>query len=481
METLMTLSFLVPLALGPVEFRLDGRRADAFMLFVVSTSTVLNLAGTLLFLKGGAGSIHGALLKVSGLGEVYGIIVDPMSVLIGVVVVTAGLVFMVYSMDYIGPGNRGHPIGEGKGRFYAWMMLSMGATLAFVYSSTILQLLIFFELMSLACWGIISYYRTEKSRRAARKALTTTNFGAMAGLYTATAIAIIKLHNLSLYSLGSLSAHLRLLMIIAIMIAAFAKSAQFPFYSWLPDAMEAPAPASAFLHGAVMVEMGVFLLARFLQFMGPVPKTAFYVMAFVVIATQIVSMAMYPAQKDAKRLLAYAMMGESSAMYTALAATLLGVGTGVKAAVFQIFNHAYAGGLAFMMVGAFSYVLGTRDMNGIKGLIRLPILGYGWGMAMLGLAGIPPFGVFFGKMAILSTSKAIEGSVLMAVMLFLMLMNSVVLLMVSLRRFHGMVFSQGDPGGNNLTGSMKACILTMAALAVLAPLIAYPLMMCGGW
>ncbi len=481
-EALMVLSFLVPLSLGPLMFKLEGKRADAFMLLVVSLSTALNLSGAFLFWNDGMHTVHGVFLRVNGLGEVYGLIVDPMSVLIGIVIVTAGILFMAYSIDYMGPGNRGHPVVSGKGRFYAWMTIFIGSTLAFVYSSTVLQLLIFFEIMSLACWGVVGHYRTERAKRAAYKAFIVTNFGAMVGLYTAVGVGIVNLHDLSLYSLGSLSPHLKLLVFLAVMVAAFTKSAQFPFYSWLPDAMEAPTPASAFLHGAAMVEMGVFLLARFIQFMGPIPKTGFYTMAGLIIITQVVSMAMYPIQRDAKRLLAYSTVAESSVMYIALAAALLNVQRGISAAMFQLFNHAYVKGLAFLSVGAFSYVFGTIDMGKLRGLMKLPVVGYCWTFAMLGLAGVPPFGVFFGKVAILTTASALKASVLMIVMLVLLLADSVVFLMVSLKRSHEMVLSQTNEGmGRDLTGLMKLSMIILAVLAVVAPLIAYPLMRGMGW
>ncbi|MFA4639704.1 hydrogenase 4 subunit D [Pyrococcus kukulkanii] len=480
MEELFFLSFLIPLVGGLLLFKLDGKRADYFMLITVILATILNLVGAYEFYSVGMLSIHKVFVSSASFGEIYGILIDPMSVCVGLVVITAGLLFMLYSKDYMSPDNKEHPVYEGKGRFYAWMVLFIGVTLAFIYSSSVLQLLIFFELMSLACWGVVSYYGTKKAKRSAYKALIVTNFGAMIGLYTVVGIGLTKLHDLSLFAYSSLDDHLKLIVFIAVMIAAFTKSAQFPLYSWLPDAMVAPTPASAFLHGAAMVEMGVYLLARFIQFMHPIPQEGFYFMAALIIATQIICILMYPLQRDAKRLLAYSTIAESSLMYVALATAVLGLKGGLQASIFQLFNHAYIKGLAFLTAGAFSYALGTLDMDKIRGLIKTPVVGYGWTFALLGLAGVPPFGVFFGKLAILSNAEAMKDSVLVIAMFVLLLIDSVVFLMVSLKRIHGMVFSEGEVKVE-ITPLMKAVMIILFILAIMAPYIAYPLIIKVGW
>lgn len=480
MEELFVLSFSIPLVGGLILFKLDGKKADYFMLITVIISTLLNVLGVYEFCSSRMGTVHKALLTSGTFGEVYGILIDPMSVAVGLVVSTAGLLFMLYSIDYMSPNNREHPVKEGKGRFYAWMVLFIGATLAFVYSSSVLQLLIFFEIMSLACWGVVSYYGGKKAERSAYKALIVTNFGAMVGLYTAVGIGLTKLHDLSLFAYSGLDEHLKLMVFLAVMIAAFTKSAQFPLYSWLPDAMVAPTPASAFLHGAAMVEMGVFLLARFIQFMQPIPKEGFYAMAGLIIATQLICILMYPLQRDAKRLLAYSTIAESGLMYVALATAVLGMQSGLQASVFQLFNHAYIKGLAFLTAGTFSYALGTLEMDRIKGLLKSPVVGYGWTFALLGLAGVPPFGVFFGKLGILSNANAMKESLLVVIMFALLLLDSAVFLMVSVKRIHSMVFSEGGEKVK-ITPLMKAVMVILLVLAIIAPYIAYPLVVKVGW
>ncbi|WP_048147047.1 hydrogenase 4 subunit D [Pyrococcus abyssi] len=469
---LFLLSSLIPIIVGIVMFKLDGKVADWLMVLTSLSSLLLVSFGMLEFLS--EGSYHVTYLRTPTLGEVYGIIVDPMSVLIGFVVALAGFLFLLYSIDYMSPRNSTHPVHKDKGRFYAWMLIFLGSTLGFIYSSTLLQLLVFFELMSLACWGVVSYYGTESAVRAAYKAFIIPNFGAVVGLYTALSISITKLHDLSLYSLQGLDAHLKLVLFLGVMIAAFTKSAQFPFYSWLPDAMEAPTPASAFLHGAAMIEMGVYLLARIIQFMSPIPQEAFYVMLTLLAITQVLAIIYYPLQRDAKRLLAYSTISEAGIMYVGLLYALLGNAEGIQASMFQLFNHAFVKGLAFLSAGTFAYSFGTLDMEKIRGIRwSMPVVAVGWFLALLGLAGAPPFGIFFSKAYIVMSSKLASQGFIAWIPVLLVLIDATVFFIVSVLWLKTMLFGEPTEKREEITPLMKAVLLALIILSVVAPLISY--------
>ncbi len=450
------------------------------MVIISSITLTLYLISTISYCLNGMPTYHLQLSRSSLLGEVFGVIIDPMSVAVGVVVITAGYLFLVYSIEYMSPHNKMHPVYQGKGRFYAWMLLFVGSTLAFIHSSTVLQLLMFFELMSLACWGLISYYGTTKAIRSAFKALITTHVGSMIGLYTACGIAYTHLHDLGLTSLAQLEPDPKLLLIVAVMIAGLAKSAQFPFYSWLPDAMIAPTPASAFLHGAAMVEMGVYLLARIIQYSQPIPHQFPYILSAMLVATLLICMLMYPIQKDAKRLLAYSTIAESSIMYLGLIAASLGFSEGIRATILQLFNHAYVKGLAFLVAGVFAYSLGTLDINKITYLLRkMPLIAAGWTLSLLGLAGIPPFGVFFGKINI-AFSLALSSTVspYFMILLLVLLVDSAVFFAVALSRIQKMVFVGNHGDGSNvrirLPRLMIVSIVLLIILSIIANYIAIP-------
>jgi hydrogenase-4 component D len=473
---LASLAYIVPLIGGLVLFKLDERKADAVMLGSFISALIAQLGVAYLFLTGHREMIHISYLTTKNLGEAYGIIIDPMSVLIGTVVALAGFVFMFYGVEYMSERNVGHPGGKGRGLFYAWMTLFEGATLGFIYSSTFLGLLIFFELMGLACWGVVSYYNTPEARRAGFKAFIIPNVGAMIGFYTAIGVGITQLHDLSLFSLSHVAPSVKPWLFIALLFAGYTKSAQFPTYSWIPDAMEAPTPASAFLHGAAMVEMGVYLVARVLQFIGHLPIWVFYFMAIMVSLTLLIPILNYPVQKDAKRLLAYSTVAEAGIMFSGLTFASLGLDIGLKAAMFQLTTHAFIKGLGFLTAGTFTYSLGTLDLRRISGLKDiLPINGFSWAVALLGLAGLPPMGIAFSKAELLTDLVALKTTALAWLPVIMVLTDSVVFLWVGMKWIGRNVFGKPSVERAPTHWIINASLVTLIVLALISAILAYPL------
>ncbi|MDV3103881.1 hydrogenase 4 subunit D [Thermococcus waiotapuensis] len=474
---LATLTFTVPLIGGLLLFKLDERKADAVMLGSFIAAMLLQFGVlTEYLLQYDHETVHLAYITTERLGEAYGIIIDPMSVLIGTVVALAGFIFMFYGMEYMSERNVGHPAGKGRGLFYAWMTLFEGATLGFIYSSTFLGLLIFFELMGLACWGVVSYYNTPAGRRAGFKAFIIPNVGAMIGFYTAIGIGITQLHDLSLFSLSHISDSAKPWLFLALLIAGYTKSAQFPTYSWIPDAMEAPTPASAFLHGAAMVEMGVYLVARVLQFIGPLPTWIFYFMATMVSLTLLIPILNYPVQNDAKRLLAYSTVAEAGIMFVGLTFATLGLEAGLKAAMFQLTTHAFVKGLAFLTAGTFTYSLGTLDMRKIRGLKDLlPINALAWSVALLGLAGLPPMAIAFSKAELLTGLDALKVTPLAWLPVLMVLADSAVFLWVGVKWITWNIFGRKSVERASTHPIITASLITLIVLVLVVPYLTYPI------
>ncbi|NJF24214.1 hydrogenase 4 subunit D [Thermococcus sp. Bubb.Bath] len=473
---LASMAYFIPLIGGLILFRLDERKADAVMLASFISALIAQLSVAYLFLTGHLEMVHIPYLTTERLGEAYGIIIDPMSVLIGTVVAVAGFIFMFYGVEYMSERNVGHPGGKGRGLFYAWMTLFEGATLGFVYSSTFLGLLIFFELMGLACWGVVSYYNTPEARRAGFKAFIIPNVGAMIGFYTAIGIGITQLHDLSLFSLSRVAPSIKPWLFIALLFAGYTKSAQFPTYSWIPDAMEAPTPASAFLHGAAMVEMGVYLVARVLQFIGPLPIWVFYFMAIMVSLTLLIPILNYPVQKDAKRLLAYSTVAEAGIMFSGLTFAALGLDIGLKAAMFQLTTHAFIKGLGFLTAGTFTYSLGTLDLRKISGLKDLlPVNGFSWAVALLGLAGLPPMGIAFSKAELLTDLVALKTTSLAWFPVIMVLTDSAVFLWVGMGWIGRNVFGKPSVEKAPTHWIINASLITLIILTLVSAILAYPL------
>lgn len=331
---------------------------------------------------------------------VFGLVIDKLSALIGMAVILVGFLIVVYSTGYLGPKNREHAEHDVKRRYYCFLLCFIGSMAGVVYSSTLLGLLVFFELTGVCSWGLIGYYDDEKARRAAMKAIIVTQAASL-GLYAATAYFFALTGSLQLTDMAALTDTAKTFIFIGILIAGFGKSAQLPFHFWLPDAMVAPTPISAYLHAASMVKVGVYILARCLLSAGKVPIVIGYIGAIAAILTMIYGFAMYFPQKDLKKLLAYSTITQLSYIFLALSLSIFGSTLAFNGAVTHIFNHAFAKGLFFLVAGALSYTTGTRMLPDLRGVLgKMPLIGVAFAVAALAITGMPPFNCFFSKFSI---------------------------------------------------------------------------------
>lgn len=195
-------------------------------------------------------------LTLVNVGDValFGLVIDRVSTLILFVVVFLGLLVTIYSTGYLTDKNREHP-HNGTNRYYAFLLVFIGAMAGLVLSSTLLGQLLFFEITGGCSWALISYYQSDKAQRSALKALLITHIGSL-GLYLAAATLFLQTGTFVLSAMSELHGDARYLVYDGILFAAWGKSAQLPMQAWLPDAMEAPTPISAYLHAASMVKVG---------------------------------------------------------------------------------------------------------------------------------------------------------------------------------------------------------------------------------
>lgn len=332
---------------------------------------------------------------------VFGVTIDKVSTLVGLAVILVGFLIVVYSTGYLTPGNREHPEPEVKRRYYFFLLMFIGSMAGLVYSSTMLGLLVFFELTGVCSWGLIGYYDDLKARKAAMKAIITTQVASL-GLYVATAV-FFSSGTFQLSALSSMSDNLKIIIFIGVSIAAWGKSAQLPLHFWLPDAMVAPTPISAYLHAASMVKVGVYIFARCLLSAGSVPHVIGTIGAVMATVTMLYGFFMYFPQKDLKRLLAYSTITQLSYIFLALSVSIFGSTMAFNGAVAHIFNHAFAKGLFFLVAGALSYAVGTKMLPSLRGIMtKLPLVGISFLFATLAVSGVPPFSGFFSKFSILA-------------------------------------------------------------------------------
>ncbi|MDQ5908499.1 MAG: multicomponent antiporter subunit [Pseudomonadota bacterium] len=317
---------------------------------------------------------------------------DGLGLLFALLILLIGLLVILYARYYLSPS-------DSMSRFYASLLLFMGAMLGVALSENLIQLLIFWELTSLSSFLLISYWqhRTE-ARNGARMALTVTGAGGLALLGGFLLLGeIVGSYDLSvvLASGDLIRAHpLYLPMLILVLLGAFTKSAQFPFHFWLPSAMAAPTPVSAYLHSATMVKAGVFLLARLFPALSGTPEWAMLV-GGVGLITLLVGAFVALFQHDLKGLLAY-----STISHLGLITLLFGIGTPLAAVagVFHIINHAIFKASLFMAAGIIDHETGSRDMRRINGLWNfMPHTAILAMIASAAMAGVPLFNGFLSK------------------------------------------------------------------------------------
>ncbi|MDI3257103.1 MAG: hydrogenase 4 subunit D [Kyrpidia sp.] len=340
------------------------------------------------------------LLTISGI-NFYGVTIDTLSVLVNFMVVFIGWLICTYSAGYMNAGNREHPITEGVPRFYALMQLFIGSMSGLVFSSTLLGLLVFFEITGLCSWSLIGFYGDQQSRKSALWAIILTHCAAL-GLYLTTAYVFLSTGSFSVSALGQLTETGKILAFVGILIASWGKSAQLPLHSWLPRAMVAPTPVSAYLHAASMVKVGVYIFARTVLEAGTVPQVIGEIGAVMAVVTMVYGFVMYFPQDDMKRLLAYSTIAQLSYMFLAISMSVYGSKLAFNGGVAHIFNHAFAKGLFFLVAGALAYTTGTRRLSMLRGILnKLPVVGLGYIAAAMAITGVPPFNGFFSKFMII--------------------------------------------------------------------------------
>lgn len=319
--------------------------------------------------------------------------VDGLSLVFALLISGIGTLVVIYAGGYLA----GHPQ---LGRFYFYLLLFMTAMLGLVLSGNIITMFIFWELTSLSSYLLIGFnHRQAGARASALQALLVTGLGGLALL-----VGLILLGQVggswelaTLLNQGAtIQSHpLYLPILLLILLGTFTKSAQFPFHIWLPNAMAAPTPVSAYLHSATMVKAGVFLLARFNPILGDTPAWQVSLSTAGAI-TMLLGAYLAWQQTDLKRILAYSTI---SALGTLV--LLLGVGTAVavKAAVVFLIVHSLYKGALFMAAGAIDHETGTRDITQLGGLRRvMPVTFVAVTLAALSMAGaLPLFVGYIGK------------------------------------------------------------------------------------
>jgi multicomponent Na+:H+ antiporter subunit A len=403
------------------------------------------------------------------LGVNFSFYLDGLSLLLALLVSGIGTLIILYSGQYLA-GDDHLP------RFYALLSLFMVAMLGLVTAGNLITLFLFWELTSITSYLLIGYkHKSADARDAALQALLVTGGGGLALLAGLLLMGMAAgSFELSAILASDLQAHpLYGGMVVLILAGAFTKSAQFPFHFWLPGAMSAPTPASAYLHSATMVKAGVYLLARLTPALG---GTALWMGALVGFGTLTMLVGAWLAwqQSDLKRILAYSTVSALGSLVM-----LIGLGTEIatKAALVFLLVHSLYKAALFLVAGNVDHGTGSRDITRLGGLRRaMPYTALAAGLAALAMAGMAPFLGFVSKELIYEAALNAPrwALALTALALVANTLNVVVAGLVAVRPFlGGLTETSGhahEGGWSMAMGPLLLAALGLAAGFVLLPL-----------
>jgi multicomponent K+:H+ antiporter subunit A len=385
----------------------NARNAAAWSAGAVAIAALIIASSFYSSVLGGA-SIRHDIAWLPQFGLTFSLRLDGFAWAFAILITGIGALVMLYARYYISPSD---PVA----RFFSLLLAFMGAMLGIALSGNLIQLVFFWELTSILSFLLIGYWHHSQSARAgARMALTVTATGGLclfAGVIVLGRIVGSYDLDVVLSSGNQIRAHpLYLTALVLVLLGAFTKSAQFPFHFWLPQAMNAPTPVSAYLHSAAMVKAGVFLLVRlwpamggtdyWLWFVGTAGLVTFGLGAFLAVF-----------QQDLKGLLAY-----STISHLGLITLLVGLDRplAMVAAIFHMLNHATFKASLFMAAGIIDHETGTRDIRRLSGLWRfMPITAFLAMVAAAAMAGVPLLNGFLSKeMFFAETIETHDGSML---------------------------------------------------------------------
>lgn len=416
------LPFLAALA-APVLVKRFGHNA-AWVLAIAPALAFAHFALMLPEIAAG-GVVTGGYAWVPSFNLSFSWFIDGLSLTFALLITGIGLLIVLYAGGYM----KGHPQ---QGRFLSFLLLFMGAMLGVVVSDSLLMLFVFWELTSITSFLLIGFdHERAASRRAALQALVVTGGGGL--LLLAGLIFIWDISGVTQLSMlvrgGDVlrDSPFYLAALLLVLGGAFTKSAQFPFHFWLPNAMEAPTPVSAYLHSATMVKAGVYLLMRLNPVLGDTAAWQI-LLPFFGGLTMLTGALLAVRQTDLKLMLAYTTV---SSLGLLVMLTGFGSDHAIEAAVLYLVAHSLFKGALFMVAGIIDHETGTRDVTKLGGLRKaMPITFAAALAAAISMAGLPPFFGFLAKeeiyyalahgnpRAVLFTGIAILGNGLMFAVAF---------------------------------------------------------------
>lgn len=407
----------------------------------------------------------------------FGLINDSLTTVMLFLIIIIGFFVVLYSIGYMSPQNIDHPFYSPYGSYYFLILLFIGAMVGIVTSNNFLQIFFFWEITTICSWALISYNKDKKSLFSGMKAFIMTHIGGLAFLI-ALAIMFTEAKSFDFSSLHSLSSSTKFIVLSLLFFAASAKSAQIPLFTWLPDAMVAPTPVSAYLHAAAMVKAGVYLLARIYISVPDLTDSFAFLVGIISISTMLLSVILYYFQDDLKKLLAYSTIGHLGYILLGISLGIFGSKTGGMGGVFHIINHGFAKGLLFLSVGAIAYTTGSKSIKELRGLSsKFPLLTFCFLVGMFAIVGVPPFSGFWSKIMIFTGAFELRNihTYLFGILAIIeSILSFCWYIFVGHKVFFGTVSEKVVIANSKVPLAINLSLLLLLIFTLLSPVIGYP-------
>jgi len=407
----------------PLIGKYSAKARDYFVIAIASVTAGLAISLVPGVLFGDGQAKIATISWISGIDA--GVYIDPLAVLFTTLVAFFGLIITIYSQGYM----KGE---EGLTRYNYLLLLFIGSMIGLVLSDNLIQMFIFWEMVGLCSYSLISFwYKRPESVKAGTKVFIMTRIGDIS-LLAAIGILFTMFGTFSFRGiidgiiLGGFDPELMVVVAFLVLGGAIAKSAQLPLFTWLYSAMEAPTSVSALLHAATMVKAGIYLLARFILIFSVAPVIIealqplwFPIVAWIGVLTAIIGASLALTTTDIKGVLAYSTISQIGFMMAGLGAAVEGAASvGWFSSLFHMMSHAFFEGLGFLLAGGIIHAIGTRDMRLMGGLKKaMPISFILMAIMIITTSGLPPFAAFFSK-GLIITSVTEAGLLIQTILLY---------------------------------------------------------------
>ncbi len=394
------------------------------------------------------------------LGLNFTLIIDPLAVFMSIVSSFVGFLIILYSVGYIA-----HE--ENQNEYYLMVVLFIGSMMGLVYSANLIFMYLFWEIIAIACWRLIGFFRQREFVVKADKAFLVTFFGAAVMLLG----FIVIYGNTKTFDLvdmrGTLIPGAAVLLIL---FGMFSKSATVPLHTWLPDAGVAPTTVTALLHAAVLVKIGVYAYARIFLYTFDIPSGWKTAIPIIVVVSSLIAAGAATVENDFKRILAYSTVSQIGYIFLGFS---VATPDGIAGSLLFILMHGLAKAGLFLCAGIVIHATHKRDIREMGGLIKtMPFTAVAFLACAFSVIGIPPFGGFFSKFLVIAGTVKAGQVWVAAVALF-----TAVLTMFYLLKVFGQVFlGEAKAPARECTPSMVFVVSLLAVLGLAAGiLVSYPM------